>query len=78
MIWAMLAVAGASGVLYHFDPIGQVAFAMQRGKLQADKEFLHGLTSKDVAGLEQVRVVRHVADHHQRRQARAANLPCVG
>lgn len=47
---ALLAVGGTA--LLQFDPIGHVAYALERGRLRADQEALNEVSSQDVATLE--------------------------
>lgn len=41
-------------VIHHFDWLGKVAYALERGRLQADVEHLHKVDAAEVAPLEQL------------------------
>lgn len=51
---ALFSAALIAAVVYHTNFVGHVAYAVERGKLQADIEHLEGIDNADIAGLEQI------------------------
>ena len=50
----MLVIAILAAVSFHADVPGRLAYALERGRLRADREHLDELNSADVAALEQI------------------------
>lgn len=51
---AGLAGIGAVSLVYHLDLLGRMAYAVERGRLAADRDHLNELDSEETAALEQV------------------------
>ncbi len=51
-LWSVFAVAVVGAAAAHFDVIGHVAYALERGRIKADQEHLTRISSQEVAALE--------------------------
>jgi len=51
-IWSFLAIVAIAAAMVHFDVIGHVAYALERGRIKADQEHLTRISSQEVAALE--------------------------
>ena len=50
----LLVIAASASLFYHADVLGRFAYAVERGRLRADREHLDELQGPDVATLEQI------------------------
>jgi len=53
IVWALVLAVGLSAA-YHADLVGRVAYAFERGRLQADADHLQAISADDVASLENI------------------------
>lgn len=59
-LFTMLLLVGTASAIYHVDPVGRVAYAVTRGKLKAEREYLTTVSPEHVASLDQISKAFHL------------------